>query len=104
MKKTKYNFWLAVCYEISKAIVDHFPSLKRNKIIKLVLKYCKHDWILWRIESALDSVDKQVEALHREWKKQEKSTREYYELPPDGSKAQQLLGGEMGIRSTYKQD
>jgi hypothetical protein len=104
MKKTKYNFWLAMCYEIIKAVVEHFPSLKTNKIVKLILNYCKHDWILWRIESALDSVDKQVEALHKEWGKQEKPTREYYELPPDGSKAQQLLGGEMGIRSTYKQD
>lgn len=29
---------------------------------------------------------------------------EYYELPPDGSNAQSLLGGEMGIRSPWSQD
>lgn len=104
MKKTKYNFWLAICYEIAKALVEHFPALRNNKIFKLILNYCKHDWILWRIEAALDSVDKQVEALHKEWNRQETPKYEYYEAPPDGSKAQDLLGGEMGIRSTYKKD
>lgn len=104
MKKTKYNFWLAISYEIAKALLEHFPSLKRNKVIRLILKYCKNDWIFWRIESALNSVDKQVDALHKEWEKQEKLQTEYYELPPDKSKAQQLLGGTMGIRSTYKKE
>jgi hypothetical protein len=101
MKKTNYNFWLAICYEITKALTEKFKSLKRNKIIKMILIYCKHDWVLWRIESALADVDKQIELLHKEWDKTKKQKSEYYELPPDGSKAQQLLGGEMGIRSTY---
>ena len=101
MKKTNYNFWLAICYEITKALTEHFKGLRRNKIVKLILNYCKHDWVLWRIESALRDVDKQIDELHREWDRQEKPKSEYYELPPDGSKAQELLGGEMGIRSTH---
>ena len=104
MKKTKYNFWLAVSYEIVKALADQFPRLKRNRFVRLLLEYCKCDWIIWRIETALDSVDKQIEDIHKQWEAQEKSTREYYEIPPDGSTAQQLLGGEMGIRTTYTQD
>jgi hypothetical protein len=104
MKKTNYNFWLAICYEITKALVEHFKGLRHNKIIKLILNYCKHDWVLWRIESALEDVDRQIDKLHKEWDKAEKAKSEYYELPPDGSKAQNLLGGEMGIRSTYKKE
>jgi hypothetical protein len=48
-------------------------------------------------------VDKQVEDLHGEWAKEEKEQQKplYSELPPDGSKAQELLGGEMRLTSPW---
>ena len=104
MKKTKYNFWLAVSYEIVRAIADHFPKLKRNKFVVLLLEYCKCDWIIWRIETALDSVDKQIDDIHKKWDAQEKPKFTYTEHPPDDSKAQGLLGGAIEIRSNFQRD
>lgn len=48
-------------------------------------------------------VKREVDRAIREYEKTEPvpvPTSEYYELPPDGSEAQKLLGGEMGIRLT----
>ena len=66
MKKTNYNFWLAICYEITKALTERFKGLRHNKIVRIILIYCKHDWVLWRIESALADVDRQIEQLHKD--------------------------------------
>jgi hypothetical protein len=104
MKKTKYNFWLAVSYEIVKALSEQFPKLKRNKIIILLLDYCKCDWIIWRIETALDAVDKQIDDIHKKWEEHEKPKFTYIEHQPDGSNAQNLLGGAIEIRSNFQRD
>jgi hypothetical protein len=48
-------------------------------------------------------VKREVDRAITEYKAQEAPpipSSEYYELPPDGSKAQELLGGTMGIRLT----
>lgn len=48
-------------------------------------------------------VKREVDKAIREYEKTEAApapTSEYYELPPDGSEAQKLLGGAMGIRLT----
>ena len=102
MKNHKYNIWLALIYEVVKAFSEHYKSLNKYKIINLVLKYCKHDWVLWKIESTLISVDRDIEKITKEWEKQSKPKTIYSELPPDGSNAQNLLGGEMRIRSNYE--
>ncbi len=102
MKNNKYNIWLALLYEVVKAIAENYKSIRKYKIVKLILHYCKHDWVLWKIESALISVDKDVERITKEWDKQEKPKTIYSELPPDGSKAQDLLGGEMRIRGNFE--
>ena len=48
-------------------------------------------------------VDKQVEGLHAQWDAEEKERQKplYTELPPDGSKAQELLGGEMRLSAPW---
>jgi hypothetical protein len=104
MKNSKYNIWFALLYEIINALGQHYENLKKNKIIAAILRYCKHDWILWKIESTLLSVDKQIDQIQKEWDKREPSKTIYTELPPDGSEAQRLLGGEMRITENYKKD
>ena len=61
MKKINYNFWYAILYEVLRDLAEHFPRLKTYKIVKLRLSYCKHDWVLWKIDTTLNDVDKQVE-------------------------------------------
>lgn len=104
MKKINYNFWFAILYEVLKDLADHFPRLKRSKIVKLILRYCKHDWVLWKIDNTLNDVDKQVEQIKKDWAKADIPTSTYIEHPADGSKAQELLGGAMEIRSNFKRE
>jgi len=104
MKKIEYNFWFALIYEVIRDFADHFPILKKYKILKLVLRYCKHDWVLWKIDTTLNDVDKQVEQIKREWDKLEPPKSTYIEHRPDGSKAQELLGGMLEIKSNFKRE
>ena len=104
MKKTNYNFWFAVIYEILNDLCQEFKSLRKNKIIKLILNYCKHDWVLWKVESTLEDVDKQVKQIKKQWEAEEPPKFLVIEHEPDGSKAQELLGGAMEIRSNFRRD
>ena len=54
----------------------------------------------------MKDVDKQVEVLHAQWELEEKNKQKpvYTELPADGSKAQELLGGEMRLTAPWMHD
>lgn len=104
MKNPKYNFWFAVCYEILNDITQEYKSLKKYKIIQLILHYCKHDWILWKVESTLKSLDAQTEKIKKQWEAEEPPKYTVIEHEPDGSKAQELLGGAIEIKSNFRRD
>lgn len=104
MKNPNYNFWFAITYEILNDLAGQFKSLRRNKIVKLILAYCKHDWILWKVESTLKDVDKQVEQIQKTWEEQSPPKYSVIEHKPDGSKAQELLGGAIEIKSNFKRE
>lgn len=104
MKDHKYNIWFALLYEILNDLSQHFTSLRKNKLIKLILNYCKHDWILWKVESTLKDVDSQAEKIKKSWEATEPPKYLVIEHEPDGSKAQELLGGAIEIKSTFKRD
>ena len=52
----------------------------------------------------MQNVDQQAEELVKSWEKEEAPNYEYVEHEPDGSKAQDLLGGAMEIKSTWRRD
>lgn len=104
MTKSNYNFWFALTYELVQELVQHFVSLRQNKIIKQILIYCKEDWVLWKTELTLKKIDLEVEQLKKDWEKEEPPKFLIIEHEPDGSKAQQLLGGELEIKSTFKRE
>jgi hypothetical protein len=104
MKKHNYNFWLAITYEVAYDFAQHFKVLRKNKLIILILNYCKEDWILWRIETALDSVDKQIEKIKKQWENEKKPKYIYREYEPDGSTAQSLLGGVMEVSNNFEKE
>lgn len=104
MKKSNYNIWFALLYEILNDLSQYYRKLKQYKIIRLILIYCKHDWVLWKIETTLITVDRQIDKIQKEWAKQKPPKTIYSELPPDGSRAQDLLGGEIRITGNYKKD
>lgn len=117
----KYNALNALCYEICLILIDLRPGLKHNVWVQKVMAHCFVDWVEWKTEGTMKGVDRQVEEITKEWQAQdnqkvvEKFQKVYPEAkvtvhnhetgavliehPPDGSKAQELLGGAMEIRS-----
>jgi hypothetical protein len=99
----EYNKVNALIYEAILFLQKFFEFFKKNPWIKQILKNCFEDWCAFRAEVAMQEVDKQVEELHKLWAEEEKKYTSpiYSELPPDGSKAQSLLGGEMRLTAPF---
>ena len=97
-----YNKVNALVYELIVFLCRFYP-LKQKPWIQRILDYCRPDWAAFRAEVAMREVDKQVENLHEAWDAEEKERQKpvYTELPPDGSKAQELLGGEMRLSAPW---
>jgi hypothetical protein len=118
-----YNVLNAIVYDILWRLCESYPSLRQNHWVKLAMAHCFSDWVLWKTENTMKDVDRQTEELKEEWRKEENSKiveefQEKYpdakvtthneetgavliEHPPDGSKAQDLLGGAMEIKSPW---
>jgi hypothetical protein len=103
VERQEYNLINALVYEVILFLQGFFKFFKNNPIIKQILKNCFSDWCAFRAELAIQEVDKQVEALHKQWEQEEKQKTNpiYSEKPPDGSQAQTLLGGEMRLTAPF---
>lgn len=97
-----YNKLNALIYETIHFLCRFYP-LKQKSWIRRILDYCRPDWAAFRAEVAMREVDKQVEDLYAQWEREEKKRQKpaYTELPPDGTKAQELLGGEMRLSAPW---
>lgn len=102
-EESTYNILNALIYELIVWLCRFYP-LKRKPWIRLVLKNCLADWAAFRAELAIKDVDRQAQKIVKEWEAQEKPNYEFVEHEPDGSKAQDLLGGAMEIKSTWRRD
>ena len=102
-EESTYNVLNALIYELIMWLCRFYP-LKRKPWIRLVLKNCLTDWAAFRAELAIKDVDRQAQEIVKEWDAQEKPKYEIIEHEPDGSKAQNLLGGTMEIKSNWRRD
>lgn len=102
MNDQSYNKFNAFVYELIVFLCRFYP-LKRKPWVRRILDYCSSDWAAFRAEVAMKDVDRQVEGLHAAWAAEEKERQKpiYSELPPDGTKAQELLGGEMRLSAPW---
>lgn len=100
-----YNKVNALIYELIIFLCRFYP-LKQKPWIRKILDYCLQDWAAFRAEVEIREVDKQVEELHKTWAEEEKQKQKpvYSEKEPDGSKAQELLGGEMRLTAPWMLD
>jgi hypothetical protein len=117
-----YNVFNAIVYDVLWRLCDSFPSLRSNTLIQMAMAHCFPDWVLWKTENTMKDVDRQTDELKEQWRDEENETiREKFsnifpeskvtthneqgavliEHPPDGSKAQDLLGGTMEIKSPW---
>ena len=99
-----YNIWNAVAYEITRIIVEHNKTMGTNPWIKQICFHCFPDWVIWKTERTMKSVDKQINEIRFQL---DKTYEEEYikpitiEYEPDLSRAQQLLGGEQYIKAPW---
>lgn len=106
MSQRAYRIWAAVTHEVLRLLCDRRPSLKHNTIVKALLENTRADWVEWKTAVAMRDVDEWVEEMHRQWDAEHAAANApvITELPPDGSKAQELLGGELRIRAPWSKD
>ena len=97
-----YNTFNAIVYDILWRFCDSYPSLRSNTLVRMAMTHCFPDWVLWKTEVTMTDVDRQVEDIQREWEEQEPKPV-IIEHKPDGSKAQELLGGAMEIKSPWSE-
>lgn len=102
MSHTKFNVWNAYIYELLLILREDYKLFKNNKIVSAILTYCKPDWVLWKVQKTLKEVDIEIDKIKAVWDKEELPKFKLIEHEPDGSKAQELLGGAIEIRSTFK--
>lgn len=100
----QYSILNAVLYELLIELIKIWPRLKLNQWVSAALNWCRHDWIEWRTEQTLKDVDRQAQKLVKEWEAQEEPKYKIIEHKPDESRAQNLLGGTMEIKSTWHRD
>lgn len=95
----KYNIWYAVLHEFIVELINKYPNLNGNLWLRKILAWTRPDWVNWRTEQVMLDVSQQAEKLVEMWKTQEPPDHVLIEHEPDGSKAQELLGGAMEIKS-----
>lgn len=103
MSQRAYRIWAAVTHEVLRLLCERRRGLRHNRIVAAILEYTRADWVEWKTAVAMREVDEWVEELHRQWDAEEAAAQKpiITELPPDGSKAQDLLGGELRIRAPW---
>lgn len=103
-----YNIWNAAAYEITNILIDFDARWEMNRWVKMIRAHCFQDWVEWKTERTMKRVDKQVDEIQQKWHQEDRKTYidpVIIEHKPDGSKAQQLLGGELQMRAPwYKEE
>jgi hypothetical protein len=91
----------ALC-EVAIKVKEKFPNHIINLVFAPFIKYYYDDWVLWSTEQTMKSVDIQVEQIQQQWKEEDHSQDPVIiEYEPDGSEAQELLGGMMEIKAPW---
>lgn len=92
-----YNVWGAVMVEGMRQLINAKPSLSTNKIVEKVIDYWFEDWVSWKAERAMRSVDRQTKAINQSMDAEAKPQTLYTET----AEGETPLGGEMRIRSHW---
>jgi hypothetical protein len=100
----QYNIWYALSYEITNLLINTDARWEQNPWVQKIREYCKPDWVEWKTEYTMKNVDFQAEVIKQQWTAEEdgKYTKPIViEHKPDGSKAQDLLGGTLEIKAPF---
>ena len=103
MSARPYRLWAALVHELARLVCDERPNLRHRWWVKALLAETHPDWVEWKTELAMREVDQQIAELHQLWDQEQAKAQApvITKAAPDGSKAQQLLGGELRIRAPW---
>lgn len=103
MSGRAYRLWAALVHELARLVVDERPSLRHRWWVRALLDTTRPDWVEWKSELAMRDVEQQIAELHQLWDQEQAKAQApvITEAAPDGSKAQQLLGGELRVRAPW---
>ena len=99
-----YNIWNAIAYEITNLLINHDPRWELNQRVQMIRRHCFPDWVEWKTERTMKNVDKQIEdiqAIQQLEHDKKYVTPIVIEHEPDGSRAQDLLGGTLQIKAPW---
>jgi hypothetical protein len=87
-----------------KKLWDLVDEIQRELLKRGLIDDTVNDYVINTPELLDQRVERDVDKAIEDYKKLEEEPKKdfiYYEKEPDGSKAQELLGGEMGIKSSW---
>jgi hypothetical protein len=87
-----------------KKLWDVVDEIQRELLKRGLIDDTVNDYVINTPELLDQRVERDVDKAIEDYKKLEEEPKKdfiYYEKEPDGSKAQELLGGEMGIKSSW---
>ena len=93
-----------IIYELTNILIEFDARWANNRIIRMIREYCFPDWVAWKTTQTMAKVDRQIVEITKEWEVQDHDTYIkpiIIEHKPDGSKAQDLLGGTLQISAPW---
>lgn len=93
----KYNIWGAVLVEALRQLINAKPSLSTNKFVEMAIDFWFQDWVSWKTNKTMDSVDQQVEQIQKIMSQKAKPQTVFTET----KEGETALGGEMRIRPNW---
>ena len=93
--------WQGLIVEIIRILWDH-GYYRKNPWLQRIHAYWFDYWVQFKTDSTMANVDRQVKELHKQWDEEEPQPKPIIvEHEPDGSKAQELLGGTLEIKAPW---
>jgi hypothetical protein len=65
----------ALLYELAKWLIQRKPALAFSPLVIRLLAWCRPDWEQWKVDRAMESVDKQTVELVEQWEKEERTEK-----------------------------
>jgi len=91
--------WQGLVVEIIRILWDH-GYYRQNPWLQKIHDYWYDCWVQYKTDETMRDVDRQTEEIQRYWKADEPKPV-VIEHEPDGSKAQDLLGGTIEIKASW---
>ena len=69
------SWFNALCYEAGLWAVTKRPSLAFQPWFKMLMAYCRPDWVEWKTKIVMEKVDEQAAVLVKQWEREERETK-----------------------------